>query len=219
MDDVRKVTYITLALFVLVIVGWIGFIYVSACGLTSVCQKGAAIAVVDRTAIPTLLPATLPALRHTAPANPSRTCQVAALDLIGAWVDAGYPETEAFRFTDHTGTACIATFDRDLRDLFTRANLWYPGSLACAACHGPNLASSAAQLDLSTYDGIVAGSGRTSPEAKGKDILALGNWRVSILHDVLLLGHPPGAPAQSPLIIAGMPLANSTADLPVTATP
>jgi hypothetical protein len=204
MDDVRKVTFTTLAVFVLGILSWIGFLYVSACGFTTSCRKGSVLAVSARTPIPTLVPATLPAAAPAIFEGASETCMVEASDLLAAWVNAGYPEAAPFDFTDENGTACTGTFGADVSRLMTQNDLWYPGALACTDCHGPDLESSAAQLDLSSYGGILAGDGRTSQEAQGSDILAAGDWSTSDLNLTLAAGHPPGAPANGSLILAGV---------------
>ena len=64
MNDVRKVIYTTIALFLGVVVFWLSIIYLSACGLTLSCLKSAP--KVDRTPVPTLVPATLPAAKSVA---------------------------------------------------------------------------------------------------------------------------------------------------------
>src|SRR3990170_973845 len=212
MDDVRKVIYGTLIVFVAGILAWIAYLYVSACGFTTSCQKAAAAEVVDRTPIPTLIPATLPALRESGQSEPLNKCQVAAANMIGAWVSAGYPEREAFSFTDEHGKVCQASFEEDVRFLFTEGDLWYPGALACDECHNADVTVASAQLDLSTYQGILAGSRRSSADAKGNDILAGGDWEASLLYEILFTkkfmppGHPPESPAEGPVIFAGTPM-------------
>jgi mono/diheme cytochrome c family protein len=57
-DDVRKYIYAPLALLMVGLVVWISFLFVNACGFSFACNKGAAH--VERTPIPTLLPATMP---------------------------------------------------------------------------------------------------------------------------------------------------------------
>jgi mono/diheme cytochrome c family protein len=59
-DDVRKTIYTTLILFVFGVLAWVGFIFFNACGLSASCPSG--VAKVERTSMPTLIPATLPAL-------------------------------------------------------------------------------------------------------------------------------------------------------------
>lgn len=58
MDDFRKIIYGTLIVFVVGILIWISFLTLSGCGFTASCLG--AVPKVDRTSIPTLIPATLP---------------------------------------------------------------------------------------------------------------------------------------------------------------
>jgi mono/diheme cytochrome c family protein len=109
--------------------------------------------------------------------------------------------------------------------LFTQSNLWYPGALACISCHNASLsAASSAQLDLSSYAGIQAGSHRSSGSASGMDILGAGHWEQARLNQVLFVlrqepyGHPPNAVAAAgPTILAGIP--ESVANATPTAAP
>ncbi|GAB4505578.1 MAG: hypothetical protein Fur0043_25740 [Anaerolineales bacterium] len=209
MDDFRKIMYGVLAAFVGVLVVWIGIVYVSACGLSFSCRRGQAMP--EHTPIPTLAAATLPAPDFSVVAvSPAvKKCRVAAVNLIGAWVSAGYSETEPFTFTDADGLSCEATFTQDVQPLFLESNLWYPGSLACASCHQPDIAVASAQMDLSSYAGMLLGSRRAAPDAQGNDIFGGGDWQASLLYDVLYtrkfmpLGRPPDVPAEGPLIFAG----------------
>lgn len=59
MDDFRRLMYGVLVAFIGVIVVWVSFVYISACGLSFVCRKAQPL--VERTPIPTLAAATLPA--------------------------------------------------------------------------------------------------------------------------------------------------------------
>jgi hypothetical protein len=228
-DDVKRIIYGVLILFVLTIVGYISFIYVSGCGFTLNCPQGQPY--VARTPIPSLIPATMPAAaRNSAPAAFNK-CQIAAVDLIGAWVNAGYPENDKFTFTDVKAQQCEGTFAEDVHPLFTESSLWFPGAQACASCHHPDLATAMMNMDLSTYAGIVAGSHRANGEPKGNDILGGGNWDQALLHQMLYaangqtligrpampLGRPADVPANGPLVYAGAPVAADTAA--VTGTP
>ena len=58
MDEFRKLIYGVLIGFVLLIVGWITFLAFTGCAFQLNCA--AALPKVDRTSIPTLVPATLP---------------------------------------------------------------------------------------------------------------------------------------------------------------
>jgi hypothetical protein len=99
------------------------------------------------------------------PAAPG-ACSAYAVDLIGAWVAAQTPEKETFSFNDTNSKPCQGTFDADILPLFTQANLWYPGALSCRTCHGPDVQVSYARMDLSSYQGILAGTGRDSADVK-----------------------------------------------------
>jgi hypothetical protein len=138
-----------------------------------------------------------------------QSCLVHSVDLIGAWVAAGRPESDLFAFKDVGGRPCHASFDADVLPLFAQANLWYPGALSCRTCHGPDVAVSNARLDLSTFAGIIAGSGRVSADKKGDDILGAGQWDSSKLFEKLSHGEmPPNGPKgldpRGPVIPAGM---------------
>ena len=217
-DDVRKYIFTTLTIFMLGLIVWISFLFVNACGLTLTCNRGKPS--VDRTPIPTLLPATLPAMEtgKNSPVVISDQCHAAAVDLVGAWVTAGSPETEAFQFTDINGQSCESTFE-EVKPLFVEANFWYSGSLSCVSCHSVDVTISPAQLDLSSYAGIMAGSRRADAGSKGADILGGGNWESSVLYEFLsknkadVPGH--NGIASDLLIFAGKPLPESTS----TATP
>ena len=216
-DDVRKYIYGTLVVFVFGLLVWISFIYVNACGFTLTCNRGAF--VVERTPIPTLIPATLPAMQITTSevAVPDQ-CSVAAVDLIGEWVAAGSSETDVFQFVDINGHNCESTFE-EVKLLFIEGNLWYSGSLSCVSCHSVDVAVSPAQLDLSTYAGILAGSRRADAESSGTDILGSGNWESSLLYEFIAATRAD-APGHTEVIadlviFAGRPLPPAV----LTATP
>ena len=225
-DDTRGMIYGTLVLFLIFLVAWLGFVYISACGFTLNCIRGAPLVV--RTPIPTLIP-----LEHSmgqpeaAPVELNQ-CQVAATDLIGAWVTAGHTESEAFPFTDLHGQECQATYE-DIQTVFRENSVWYPGSLGCTSCHNADLAERSGGLDLSTYEAILLGSRRvaesTSPST---DIFGDGNWEDSMLHDVLVnmgltaQGHSPDVEPRIPILYVGEPVVSEeegTATPEATATP
>lgn len=203
-DDVRRFIYGTLVVFVIGLLVWFGFLYVNSCGFTFTCNKARLL--VDRTPIPTIGYAPVPAMEA---ADPSGKCKVFAVELMGAWVSAGSPESESFSFSDIDGEQCEGNYNEDVRPLFVDANIWYAGSFSCASCHSPDIAgTSAAKLDLSSYQGILAGSQRPAAEAAGTDILGGGNWEQSLLyeftyaHPVLPPGHGDN-PAAGPVVFAG----------------
>jgi hypothetical protein len=232
MNDVRKMIYGTLIGFFLVLGVWFSIIYISACGFTFTCNQAAPL--VERTPIPTLIPATLPVRDVGGEPAVFNKCQIAAVDLLGAWVSAGVPEADPFTFTDVKGQACEAVFGRDVQPLFLESNLWYPGSLSCASCHQSDLTKALQNMDLSTYSGILAGSGRAKGEPKGKDILGGGVWEESLLYQmvyapegksligrqIMPLGRSPDVPASGPLIFAGKIIpAETTTESTTTPTP
>jgi len=214
MNDVRKVIFGTIIGFFMMLGLWFSIVYISSCGFTFTCNRGEPPVFV--TPIPTLIPATLPVQVGGGDAVFNK-CQIAAADLIGSWVDAGYPETDKFTFTDVNGQNCEATFNRDVQPLFLESNVWYPGSLSCSSCHNSNLATAQMNMDLSSYAGILAGSQRPNGEPKGKDILGGGVWDNSVLRQMLHaengqstvnrplmpLGRTADVPDSGPLIFAG----------------
>jgi mono/diheme cytochrome c family protein len=64
-DDVRKYIYGALIAFLVVVLTWVGIVYVSSCGITLTCQRAAF--KIDRTPIPTLIPATMPVAQRFIP--------------------------------------------------------------------------------------------------------------------------------------------------------
>jgi hypothetical protein len=218
-DDVRKIIYGTILVFLLGVSAWVGFLFLNACGFTLTCVRGEPL--VDRTPMPTLIPATLPSVpMGNGEVIAPEQCYVPAMTFIGAWVEAGAQEHDAFQFTDVNGQNCEATFE-EIQPLFVEANLWSAGSVACVACHSVDVEVSPAQLDLSSYAGILAGSQREDAESEGTDILGAGNWQNSLLYEFLSASHAdiPGHTTASSnlLIFVGKPLA--TPEPESTATP
>ncbi len=80
-----------------------------------------------------------------------------AVDLIGAWVEAGVPETEAFAYVGRDGNTYVGTFEVDIQPLFTENSIWFEGQQACTGCHFANSENSYHEMDMSTYEGIMAG--------------------------------------------------------------
>lgn len=179
-DDVRNYIYGALIVFLTGITIWIGVVYINACGLSLSCKRGEP--TVERTPVPTLIPANLPASENSLARG--NGCQVAATDLLGAWVQAGAPESSAFEFMDIQGRECQADFG-DVQPLFIESNVWYSGSHSCATCHFHDLETAAAQLDLGSYAGILAGSRRTDSESQGTPIFQSTSWTSSLLYDFI----------------------------------
>lgn len=219
-DDVRRVIYTTVLVFVIGVLIWISFIFINACGFSFTCNQGKPL--VERTPIPTVGHAPIPALVSQ---DTSGKCKVRAVDLLGAWVTAGASETDSFTFKDVNGNSCEGNFGDDVDPLFAEANIWYPGSSSCDSCHSADVAkTSAAKLDLTTYAGIMAGSQRASADAMGTDILAGGNWEKSLLYQ-FTYAHPvapPGhadTPSNGPVVFAGKASAAAAPAVTVTPTP
>lgn len=77
--------------------------------------------------------------------------EVRAVDLIGDWVNAGAPETEAFG--DYG-----ATFAENIQPLFTTDGVWYKDSPACTTCHFDNTEDSYHEMNLGSYEGLRLGA-------------------------------------------------------------
>ncbi len=216
-DDVRRVIYGTIIGFFLVVLSWLSLIYISACGFTLTCIRAAPLVI--RTPIPTLIPVHAEKPVQEQGAAQFNECQVSATDLIGAWVTAGSPESDAFPFTDINGNPCQGTFANDIQHLFVENSLWDTGAIGCVSCHNPDKPDRNGGLDLTSYKGIVAG-------ANNKNILGDGNWESSSLHDVLLVqgmvpaGHSKDVPPVNPVFLyAGQRVAGTEVQVTVTPTP
>jgi hypothetical protein len=216
-DDTRGLIYATIVFFLAGLVVWLGIVYVSACGFTLNCIQGSPLVV--RTPIPTLIPREEPQ-EQAGPTDTNvefNTCQVAAIDLIGAWVTAGHSKTEPFPFTDLNGQNCEATYE-DIQPLLRENSLWFPGSLGCTSCHNADLTDRSGGLDLSTYEAMSANA----------TLFGDGNWEGSLLHDVLVnrglttQGHSPDVEPLNPILYVGQSIAGEgegTVTPEVTATP
>jgi hypothetical protein len=211
--------YVTLVAFLLFLVFWFSIVYISACGFTLTCNQGAPLVI--RTPIPTLIPAPTFASPAQGVAAEFNKCQVAAADLVGAWVSAGHSETDPFPFTDIHGQTCEGMYADDIQHLFVENSLWFPGALGCISCHNGDLSDRSAGLDLTTYEAMHKGSQRTDANANGNDIFGGGDWETSLLHEVLVnqgmtpQGHSPDVPASQVIVYAGQRIAEGE----VTATP
>jgi hypothetical protein len=167
-----------------------------------------------RTPIPTLIPATLPAPVDL-PVSVSYgngECKVAALDLIGAWVKAGKPQENLFKFIDINNSDCESSYLKDVQPLFSQPNIWYPGSIACVTCHGEDVAKSPAGLSLVDFENLMSGSLRKDQSSKGTDILGEStNWEKSRLYLKIFtrqmpVGRPSNSPEKGPIINVGSTL-------------
>lgn len=210
MNDVRKMIYGTLIGFLGVVTVWLSVIYVSACGFTFSCNKYTPI--VERTPIATLIPVKHSESQMQAGTTELNKCEVSATDLMGAWVSAGAPETDAFPFSDANGQPCEGTFEADIQWLFVENSLWYPSAIGCVSCHNSALTARSAGLDLTSYAGMQLGSGRADAGATGNDIFGNGNWERSTLFTVLTTqgmvptGHSADVPPNDFTLYAGTPV-------------
>src|ERR1041385_198874 len=175
-DDTRRVIYGTIVAFLVFIASWLVFVYISACGFTLTCVQGAPLVV--RTPVPTLIP-----IKQAQPAPSvvpfNQQCEVKAIDLIGAWISAGHPETQSFPFTDLHGQNCQGTF-ADIQPLFVENSIWFPGSQGCTSCHNADLTDRSKGLDLSSFQAISLGTRRVKgASSPGTDIFANGDLQKS----------------------------------------
>lgn len=206
-DDVRKVIYGTMIGFLAVVLAWVGFIYINACGFTFTCNRADPLVV--RTPIPTLIPVRHEVMQMEEDMAEFNKCEVAAADLVGAWVAAESPEAQAFPFTDVNGQPCEGTFTADINPLFMENNLWTPRAIGCVSCHNAELTFRSGGLDMTSIDAMRLGAGRADASSTGNDIFGGGNWESSLLHNVLINqgfaadGHSADAPAERLIIYAG----------------
>ena len=216
-DGFSKFMYVTLGLFVLLLIGFVSLMAIFSCGFSPNCVQGQPYIARTPLAVPPV--ADLPEVdfsyqpeEEASPEAVSEPCRMAAADLMGAWVSAGYPETDTFAFTDVDNKKCEATFTDDVQKLFDEADLWYDGSLACSSCHSADLGVASAKLDLTSYEGMLSGSQRVIDEEEGTvvgDIFGGGDWEESLLYAALFLGtdtplgHPTTPPINGPIIFAG----------------
>lgn len=91
--------------------------------------------------------------------------RVTAVAVLSAWFAARCPREAAFLVE---GTP--ATFPSDVLPLFTTRDLWYPGAQNCSFCHFGTGARTGRELDLGSYDGMMAGA-LTVTEPPGHSIL------------------------------------------------
>lgn len=225
-DDTRRMIYGTLAVFLIFLVAWLGFVYLSACGFTLNCIQGAPLVV--RTPVPTLIPYGAVEQQTGMSEGEFNQCRVAAVDLIAAWVAAGHTESDPFPFSDVNGQDCEATF-ADVQPLFVENSIWFSGSLGCTSCHNADLSDRSGGLDLSSFEGVSLGTRRVAESTSpGTDIFGNGEWENSLLHEFLVnhgltaQGHSPDVEPPQTIIYAGQLVAGEgegTATPEATATP
>jgi mono/diheme cytochrome c family protein len=151
-DDVRKYIYGALIAFILVILSWLSIIYVSSCGITFTCKRG--VSVVDRTSIPTLLPATMPVVERFVPTptvSPTLTVAEAATQMAAEGLNIPLPSNPG-----GPGDAINLTGDSA-----TGAELF---ATNCVPCHGANGAGGI--LNFGSTDGTVPALNPVNPKLK-----------------------------------------------------
>jgi len=119
-----------------------------------------------------------------------------AVDLIGAWVDAGASQDKPFTYKGQDGKSYQATFDKDILPLFTKPNIWFDGSLACVSCHTATSKESAHEMGLGSYAGIMTGADSVS-NPPGAKIIEPGKWKESVLRERLRNNRMPAIPGQA----------------------
>ncbi|MCC6336872.1 MAG: Ig-like domain-containing protein [Myxococcales bacterium] len=120
-----------------------------------------------------------------------------AVELIGAWVAAGAPETQPFAVSPQGS----ATFAADVLPLFTRQNVWFAGAPSCDFCHFQSTPRASSELRLRDYAGLMTGA-RSRTQPPGVSILGESapgqgdfDWDDSILKRRLRDERmPPGMP-------------------------
>ena len=198
-DDLRRIIYGTIFGFLGVVVLWVTTLYLFSCGFTLSCHSADLLVV--RTPVPTLIPVEHTDAHMDAEMPEFTKCQIGASDLVGAWVSAGSPETEAFPFTDINGQSCEGTYANDIQPLLTENGIWKQGTIGCVSCHNSTVAEErSAGLDFTSYSSLTA-----------KDIFGGGNWESSALFNVLVNqglvkekeGHSADEPASNPILYVG----------------
>src|SRR5688572_20828694 len=216
-DTLKAIMFGVLVGMPTMVLAWVLIPFYMSCAETNSCETPQ---LHDMTHIPTLPAATMPAPKVGLNAISSvPKCRITAVKLLGEWVEAGYSETEPFTFTDITGANCTANFKDDVQQLFITPNLWFSAAPACTTCHYADVIKATKNMDLSSYEGILAGSLRTKGEAQGTDILGGGDWDQALLYHMLYapngqteigrppmpLGRPANVPAEGPVVFAGTP--------------
>jgi mono/diheme cytochrome c family protein len=120
-DDVKKYIYGTLVVFVVGVMIWLGIVFINACGFSLACDQAAL--QVERTPIPTLIPATMPA--------PTRYVAVPTATLAPDATATEVPAEPAVNRPSNPGgpgEAVTLTGDAEAGKATFAAN--------CVACHG-----------------------------------------------------------------------------------
>ena len=101
-DDTRRLIYGTIIAFLLFILAWLGFIYLSACSFTLTCHQAAQL--VERTSVPTLIPVKQSQAQPVQNAAAFNKCQVYAT----------FDRRLGFRRPSGNGTISLHRFERSI---------------------------------------------------------------------------------------------------------
>jgi mono/diheme cytochrome c family protein len=151
-DDVRKYIYGAIIAFLVVVLSWLSIVYISACGITLACKRAAF--AVERTSIPTLLPATMPAPQRLIPTSttlPTLTVAEAATQTEGGSSDLARPSNPG-----GPGDAIKLTGNVDKGAEIFATN--------CVPCHGVKGAGNIA--NFGSTDGTVPALNPIDPTIK-----------------------------------------------------
>ncbi len=118
--------------------------------------------------------------------------KIRAVNLLGAWVDAGAPNGE-FEYTAEDGKTYKGSFEADILPMFTKPNYWAENTQACVSCHSAVSENSVHQMGLGKYEDILKGADCVSGECV--PIIKPGDWANSVLRARLRDNRmPPGMP-------------------------
>lgn len=129
--------------------------------------------------------------------------------VVGAWIDAGTPETATFTLTltedsDPVSVTREFTFSDYVLPLFTTGEVWYPEQPACNASGCHTGVGGAHDLDMGSYEGIVVKGAEVDPvTGEGEPIIIKGNKEESELWNRLRnnrmpMGTPKTVPRDGP---------------------
>jgi mono/diheme cytochrome c family protein len=129
-DDTRRLIYGTIIAFLVFILSWLGFVYISACSFTLTCVQAAQI--VERTPIPTLIPVKLLAATKFVP-PPATPTQLATLPTLAPEADTpgpGEPAVDIARPSNPGGPGPAI----DLQGNIENGKVIFVAN--CQICHG-----------------------------------------------------------------------------------
>jgi mono/diheme cytochrome c family protein len=129
-DDTRRLIYGTIIAFLVFILSWLGFVYISACSFTLTCVQAAQL--VERTPIPTLIPVKLLAATKFVP-PPATPTQLTSLPTLAPEADTpgpGEPAVDIARPSNPGGPGSAI----DLKGNIDNGKVIFVAN--CQICHG-----------------------------------------------------------------------------------